>query len=123
MGVGNRVYRINCIVDRLRRNSQKNAFIIEINHHLSVFDLIITNYNASSIGPGRGGASFTSDGTALYNNRKTQSSSDRTLINAFRKINTSTLFNYILFPEIKAVLRIRIRWFARFWLPGSGSKG
>jgi len=48
------------------------------------------NYNAASLGPGRGGASFTSDGTALYNNRKTQSSSDRTLINAFREIDTLT---------------------------------
>merc|ERR1712083_1127514 len=39
------------------------------------------------IGPGRGMASFNPDGTALYNNRKTQSSSDRTLINAFRTIS------------------------------------
>merc|ERR1719187_1873060 len=39
------------------------------------------------IGPGRGMASFTADGNPLYNNRKTQSSSDRTLINAFRTIS------------------------------------
>merc|ERR1712083_1296667 len=39
------------------------------------------------IGPGRGGASFSSDGNALYNNRRTVSSSDRTLINAFRTIS------------------------------------
>ena len=39
------------------------------------------------IGPGQGGASFNSTGDALYNNRKTQSSSDRTLINAFRTIS------------------------------------
>lgn len=32
-------------------------------------------------------ASFNTDGQALYNNRKTQSSSDRTLINAFRTIS------------------------------------
>merc|ERR1712142_105309 len=39
------------------------------------------------IGPGRGGASFTADGNAMYNNRRTISSSDRTLINAFRTIS------------------------------------
>ena len=39
------------------------------------------------IGPGRGGASFTADGTPIYNNRNSrQSTSDRTLINAFRTI-------------------------------------
>jgi len=41
------------------------------------------------IGPGTGKASFGSDGlTALYTNRRTTATSDRTLINAFRTIST-----------------------------------
>eukprot|EP00092_Neocalanus_flemingeri_P019169 GFUD01020767.1.p1 GENE.GFUD01020767.1~~GFUD01020767.1.p1 ORF type:complete len:311 (+),score=78.39 GFUD01020767.1:184-1116(+) len=39
------------------------------------------------IGPGTGGASFSADGKAMYNNRPTVSSSDRTLMNAFRTIS------------------------------------
>ena len=39
------------------------------------------------LGPGRGMASFSMDGQSLYNNRKTTSSSDRTLINAFRNFS------------------------------------
>jgi len=39
------------------------------------------------IGPGTGRASFNSDGNAMYNNRRTVSTSDRTLINAFRTIS------------------------------------
>merc|ERR1712142_898778 len=39
------------------------------------------------IGPSRGGSSFSSDCNALYNNRRSVSSSDRTLINAFRTIS------------------------------------
>jgi len=42
---------------------------------------------STMIGPGRGMASFSMDGQPMYNNRKTQSSSDRTLINAFRTIS------------------------------------
>jgi len=42
---------------------------------------------STMIGPGTGKASFTTDGTAIYNNRRTASSSDRTLINAFRTIS------------------------------------
>ena len=38
------------------------------------------------IGPATGKASFDSTGTALYNNRRTVASSDRTLINSFRTI-------------------------------------
>ena len=42
---------------------------------------------STMIGPGRGGASFTSDGSPLYNNRNSRvTSSDRTLLNAFRTI-------------------------------------
>jgi len=42
---------------------------------------------STMIGPGRGGASFSADGTPIYNNRNSrQSTSDRTLINAFRTI-------------------------------------
>ena len=44
---------------------------------------------STMIGPGRGGASFSSDGTPIYNNRNgRQSTSDRTLLNAFRTIST-----------------------------------
>lgn len=39
------------------------------------------------IGPGRGDASFDTFGAARYQNRKTMSSSDRALINAFREIS------------------------------------
>ncbi|XP_071450756.1 transcription initiation factor IIB isoform X2 [Hetaerina americana] len=39
------------------------------------------------IGPGRGDASFDSFGVSKYQNRRTMSSSDRALINAFREIN------------------------------------
>ena len=42
---------------------------------------------STMIGPGKGGASFDAQGNALYNNRRTISSSDRTLINAFRTIS------------------------------------
>lgn len=38
------------------------------------------------IGPGRGDASFDSFGVARYQNRRTMSSSDRALINAFKEI-------------------------------------
>lgn len=38
------------------------------------------------IGPGTGKASFDANGTAIYNNRRTVNSSDRTLINSFRTI-------------------------------------
>lgn len=38
------------------------------------------------IGPGTGKASFDANGTAIYNNRRSVASSDRTLINAFRTI-------------------------------------
>jgi len=42
---------------------------------------------STMIGPGRGGASFNADGNPIYNNRNSrQSTSDRTLINAFRTI-------------------------------------
>ena len=42
---------------------------------------------STMIGPGRGGASFTSDGSPIYNNRNSRvTSSDRTLLNAFRTI-------------------------------------
>lgn len=40
------------------------------------------------IGPGRGDASFDSYGVSKYQNRRTISSTDRALINAFREINT-----------------------------------
>lgn len=50
--------------------------------------LLGTSDLSTIIGPGRGGASFNTDGTAIYNNRRTQSSSDRTLINAFRTISS-----------------------------------
>ena len=44
---------------------------------------------STMIGPGRGGASFSTDGNPIYNNRNSrQSSSDRTLLNAFRIIST-----------------------------------
>ena len=44
---------------------------------------------STMIGPGRGAASFTSDGTPIYNNRQGRvNSSDRTLLNAFRTIST-----------------------------------
>ena len=39
---------------------------------------------STMIGPGTGKASFDASGTAIYNNRRTVSSSDRTLINSFR---------------------------------------
>ncbi|CAB3368520.1 Hypothetical predicted protein [Cloeon dipterum] len=39
------------------------------------------------IGPGRGDASFDDFGVSKYQNRRTMSSSDRALINAFREIN------------------------------------
>merc|ERR1711978_298825 len=39
------------------------------------------------IGPGKGAASFDESGNALYTNRRSISSSDRTLINAFRTIS------------------------------------
>ena len=39
------------------------------------------------IGPGTGKASFDASGTAIYNNRRTVTSSDRTLINAFKTIS------------------------------------
>jgi len=42
---------------------------------------------STMIGPGTGKASFDSQGTAIYNNRRTVTSSDRTLINAFRTIS------------------------------------
>jgi len=41
---------------------------------------------STMIGPGKGAASFDESGNALYTNRRTMSSSDRTLINAFRTI-------------------------------------
>merc|ERR1712018_783427 len=41
---------------------------------------------STMIGPGTGAASFDEPGNALYTNRRTISSSDRTLINAFRTI-------------------------------------
>ncbi|KAK7580617.1 hypothetical protein V9T40_001246 [Parthenolecanium corni] len=40
------------------------------------------------IGPARGGASFDEFGMSKYHNRKTMSSSDRTLINAFKEIGS-----------------------------------
>ena len=59
-------------------------------------DLIIILYVV--LGPGRGMASFSMDGQSLYNNRKTTSSSDRTLINAFRNISQfATLLNSYLY--------------------------
>jgi len=42
---------------------------------------------STMIGPGQGAASFDASGNALYSNRRTISSSDRTLINAFRTIS------------------------------------
>jgi len=42
---------------------------------------------STMIGPGTGKASFSSDGAALYSNRRTTTTSDRTLINAFRTIS------------------------------------
>lgn len=42
---------------------------------------------STMIGPAAGAASFGADGAALYTNRRTVSSSDRTLINAFRTIS------------------------------------
>lgn len=42
----------------------------------------------TTIGPGRGGASFDDFGVARYQNRRTMSSSDRALINAFKEINS-----------------------------------
>lgn len=42
---------------------------------------------STMIGPSSGAASFDSSGNALYSNRRTVSSSDRTLINAFRTIS------------------------------------
>jgi len=41
---------------------------------------------STMIGPGQGAASFDTSGNALYTNRRSISSSDRTLINAFRTI-------------------------------------
>ncbi|GLH13710.1 Transcription initiation factor IIB [Gryllus bimaculatus] len=43
---------------------------------------------STMIGPGRGDASFDSFGVSKYQNRRTMSSSDRALINAFREINS-----------------------------------
>lgn len=42
----------------------------------------------TTIGPGRGGASFDDFGVSRYQNRRTMSSSDRALINAFKEINS-----------------------------------
>ncbi|XP_025158052.1 transcription initiation factor IIB isoform X2 [Harpegnathos saltator] len=42
---------------------------------------------STMIGPGTGAASFDGFGTAKYQNRRTMSSSDRALVNAFREIN------------------------------------
>ena len=42
---------------------------------------------STMIGPSSGAASFGADGAALYTNRRTVSSSDRTLINAFKSIS------------------------------------
>jgi len=42
---------------------------------------------STMIGPSTGPASFDGSGNALYNNRRTVNSSDRTLINAFRTIS------------------------------------
>jgi len=42
---------------------------------------------STMIGPATGAASFGADGNALYNNRRTTTSSDRTLMNAFRTIS------------------------------------
>lgn len=42
---------------------------------------------STMIGPSTGAASFDADGKAIYTNRRTVSSSDRTLINAFRSIS------------------------------------
>merc|ERR1712037_434836 len=42
---------------------------------------------STMIGPGTGKASFDASGTAIYNNRRTVTSSDRTLINAFKTIS------------------------------------
>lgn len=42
---------------------------------------------STMIGPGKGAASFDDSGNAVYTNRRTISSSDRTLINAFRTIS------------------------------------
>ncbi|XP_033208783.1 transcription initiation factor IIB-like [Belonocnema kinseyi] len=42
---------------------------------------------STMIGPGTGAASFDAFGVSKYLNRRTMSSSDRTLINAFREIN------------------------------------
>ncbi|RLU17683.1 hypothetical protein DMN91_009919 [Ooceraea biroi] len=42
---------------------------------------------STMIGPGTGAASFDGFGTAKYQNRRTMSSSDRALLNAFREIN------------------------------------
>jgi len=41
---------------------------------------------STMIGPGKGAGSFDESGNPLYSNRRTMSSSDRTLINAFRTI-------------------------------------
>ncbi|KAF6214437.1 hypothetical protein GE061_009180 [Apolygus lucorum] len=43
---------------------------------------------STMIGPGRGDASFDEFGTSKYTNRRTMSSSDRALINAFKEINS-----------------------------------
>ena len=43
---------------------------------------------STMIGPSTHSASFDASGNALYQNRRTVSSSDRTLINAFRTIST-----------------------------------
>ena len=47
----------------------------------------VKNKNIVEIGPGKGAASFDESGNALYTNRRSISSSDRTLINAFRTIS------------------------------------
>lgn len=43
---------------------------------------------STMIGPGRGDASFDGFGVSKYQNRRTMSSSDRALINAFKEINS-----------------------------------
>ncbi|PSN51934.1 Transcription initiation factor IIB [Blattella germanica] len=43
---------------------------------------------STMIGPGRGDASFDGFGISKYQNRRTMSSSDRALVNAFKEINT-----------------------------------
>ena len=52
-----------------------------------LFRLLGSSDLSTMIGPGKGAASFDESGNALYTNRRTISSSDRTLINAFRTIS------------------------------------